>query len=456
MTNLRDGLEHIAEGATPPAIDHSLWERGRRLRRRDRLGAAAAALSVAVLVGGLASFLVATPQSPSPADGSAADGALPSQIFEVPDHLESEGRDGLRIDRAAIAFHSGGGTVLVSAIDGNYHRVDPLPHANDSSRLLRLSPDGTQLAYVFVSPSQEDPDQFMAGVALVDLETGDIDEVAAVGGSGNAVDISSLSWSANSRWLAWSGYDTVSWDDAGPVTDTTGALGAIDTGSLAQSTTSATPGAAGVSDTGVVTLIGRRTQIIYSPATSEQTRVPFPADTDVFAGGAVSDRATTSPDGSITAVGLAISAQEAPFVTDDAKVLQRGFATDLYPQGGRSTPLGWAAPSLLVAMVESRAGSGAYDLDSPALTLFTSPDRPEDEWTYRYLVRDLPDLSEVSVAVDLIPDLDGTSSQRLTQDFPEPDFPMSPGPLSLLIGLGVAAALSVLYGLRWLWRRFLR
>ena len=42
----------------------------------------------------------------------------------------------------------------------------------------------------------------------------------------------------------------------------------------------------------------------------------------------------------------------------------------------------------------------------------TSPDRPESEWTYRILLRDLPDALSLSLAVDLIPDLDGTSAQE--------------------------------------------
>jgi hypothetical protein len=60
--------------------------------------------------------------------------------------------------------------------------------------------------------------------------------------------------------------------------------------------------------------------------------------------------------------------------------------------------------------------------------------------------------ASLSVAVDLIPDLDGTSNQQLTHDFGEPDWPAERD-ISWLIGLGVAGALSVLLGLRWVWRR---
>jgi hypothetical protein len=53
--------------------------------------------------------------------------------------------------------------------------------------------------------------------------------------------------------------------------------------------------------------------------------------------------------------------------------------------------------------------------------------------------------------VDLVPDLDGTSSQQLTHDFDVPGADQRD--ISWIIGLGVAAAIGVLMGLRRLWRR---
>jgi hypothetical protein len=65
----------------------------------------------------------------------------------------------------------------------------------------------------------------------------------------------------------------------------------------------------------------------------------------------------------------------------------------------------------------------------------------------------------LSIAVDLIPDLDGASSQELTHDFERSGNPVD-NPLafvgieiSILLGLGVATAIAVLMALRWLWRR---
>ena len=62
---------------------------------------------------------------------------------------------------------------------------------------------------------------------------------------------------------------------------------------------------------------------------------------------------------------------------------------------------------------------------------------------------DLALAGSLSLAVDLVPDLDGTSSQQLTYDFPAP----AERDISWIIGLGVAAAIAVLMALRWLWRR---
>ena len=77
----------------------------------------------------------------------------------------------------------------------------------------------------------------------------------------------------------------------------------------------------------------------------------------------------------------------------------------------------------------------------------TSPDRPESEWTWRILVRDLPDTESLSIAADLVPDLDGTSSQELTHDFTAPVdagggwLPWTIGGAAVVLVLGGALAL---------------
>jgi hypothetical protein len=290
----------------------------------------------------------------------------------------------------------------------------------------------------------------LAGVAVIDLESGQVSRTPAINGRGTTVDITSIGWSADSRWVAWSGQDVVSWGDMGPVADTTGTLGVIDTEQGSQTTARATPGAVGVSDDGTVVLVARHTQVTLDARTSELRTVRLPADEDVFARGEVSDRAVTSADGTLTAVATTVTTPAVPFVRRDGRVLHRGLAEDLYPQGARVTPLGWASPSLVVAMAEPRPGSDAYGGNAASLVLLTSPDRPEETWTYRYLVRDLPDLAEVSVAVDLVPDLDGTSSQPMTHDFGSAEVGLPDGVRwggTALAGLGVLLAAYVV------WRR---
>jgi hypothetical protein len=451
VSRLSEALEELAHDAPRPVSHPELWGHGRRLRRRDRVVSSALVLVMVLLVGGLATLVVGPPARVAPADEVVPDGAIPSRIEDA-DMLDLEPADDLAVGRSSLAFVSSEAlTVVVSATDGSYHRFEPPDR--DGARTMRLSPDGTHLAYVYRVRPQGRTDM-LAGVAVVDLESGEVERWAAVNGGGTTVDIGSIGWSPDGRWVAWSGIDVVSWDDRGPVADTTGTMGAIDTEQGLQSTSRATPGPVGVSDDGVVVLVNRRERVTLDATTSERTRTPLgragPGSDDVFAGGEVSDRLVTSADGSLTAVGLRLTDRSAPFVARDGEILQRELAPDLYPGGGRVTPLGWAAPSLLMAMVEPVPGSGAYGGNAASLVLMTSPDRPESGWTYRFVVRDLPDLAEVSVAVDLVPDLDGTSSQALTRDFGSQDAGLPDG---VRWGGTALFALGVLLAAYTLWRR---
>ena len=182
--------------------------------------------------------------------------------------------------------------------------------------------------------------------------------------------------------------------------------------------------------------------------------LPVDAEQEILDPSAV--RGIPSPTGQLTAVASTEARGAAPFVERGGRSLDRALPTDLYPQGATVRPLGWTEDHLVVAQVDGPSGS--Y-VEGQHLVLLTSPDVPESAWTYRILARDIPqDRTPLSLAVDLVPDLDGTSSQELTHDFGDvsgADGPLRPYgiELSLFIGLGVAAAVAVLLALRWLWRR---
>lgn len=158
-----------------------------------------------------------------------------------------------------------------------------------------------------------------------------------------------------------------------------------------------------------------------------------------------------SPDGDLIAVASDGTVDAMPFLRRLGRPVDRALPQNLYPDGASLRPLGWTQPHLVLADVEGPAGS---HVEGRHLALLTSPDRPASEWTYRIVMRGVPDVASLSIAADLVPDLDGTSSQQLTHDFGD-TVDGEQRDISWLIGLGVAAAIALLMGLTWLWRRFL-
>ncbi len=162
-------------------------------------------------------------------------------------------------------------------------------------------------------------------------------------------------------------------------------------------------------------------------------------------------RGIPSPSGDLVAVTSPETVTAARFLRASDRPVDRSLPTDLYPAGASIAPLGWAAPHLVLAELDAPAGS--Y-VEGHHLVLLTSPDRPESEWTLRIVARDIPQNgASLSVAVDLIPDLDGTSSQELTHDFGESSVGAS-GWVSQVYALaGVLAVLSGLFFLATMGRR---
>lgn len=477
--SLHDELQRLADTAPRPYVDPTVWDRGRALRRRDRVVTSAVVLVMVLIVGGVASFVVGPPRAIAPADQPVPEGAIPSRIYtKVPDDLikgpdptygevswaDEVAEHDLAIGRASAAFAAQGATgslpVVVGASDGTYHYLD-LPGwlgagtLNDTSGPsgLALSPDGTQLAYAWWDPTAPLDAPMPAGVRVVDLASGEIRTITLDGSNG--VRVRALSWSPDSRWLAWAGEEMASWTPF----STGGALqvgGRIRPGSRTSETVPEPPnGQAGVGVTSSGTVVFVGTNAGRRVVTWDGTTSNFRTDADL-----TPERvATASPDGRSVAIGSWKASTDALFVaTETGAVTPRELARglDLYPDGAFVQPLGWATPDLVLSMVNPADGSEDISFGNSELVVMTPPSRPAAEWTYRVIGSvdgdTLTSRLSLSVAVDLIPDLDGTSSQQLTHDFEPPDW-AQPRDISWLIGLGVAGALSVLYGLRWLWRR---
>ena len=166
-------------------------------------------------------------------------------------------------------------------------------------------------------------------------------------------------------------------------------------------------------------------------------------------------RGIPSPSGQVTAIASEGTGDAAPFLRRRGRPVSRALPSDLYPEGASVRPLGWATDHLVVAELDAPRGS--Y-VEGRHLVLFTSPDLPESAWTFRVLARDVPQSDTgLSVAADLVPDLDGTSFQPLTHDFDIPIDQRVPGLIALPAAVAVTAAVGLLIGLligaRLLWLR---
>lgn len=400
-TDLREELDALARTQTF-SPDPSAWDRGRRARRRSRVAAGAATVAVVAVVAG-ASALAVRPSGIGPAGDVVREGAIPSRIAEPDGPVVTD----LAIGQASVAYVAPDGSpVLVDATTGEAHAVElpdfPVPGALDAGAEYRrgpwlaLSPDGRRLAYPTTSGFEREEGQIVNQTSWYRV-------VDLTTGESDLVDLPPYGGTPIA----------MSWTTDGEI---------------------------------AVDVFGRPTR---------QTSATNPPPTISWTIDPVTGDSSSAPLTGVTAPGKGISA---PFPTDDTAVRAVPFETatgtdpdralpaDLYPDGAVVTPVGWADNSLLVAQVDDD------------LALMTSPDRPESEWTYRILLRDVPDVQSVSLAVDLIPDLTGDPEQELTHDFDAADEPPAPFGIepSLFIGLGVAAAIAVLMALRWLWRRLLR
>jgi hypothetical protein len=451
--DLRTTLRRIADSTEPLPVPGDLWQRAQSARRA-RVLAVAATLAVLVSLGGVATLWTLPDRAARTASSQLGQGgAIPSRI-EDPDGLRAT--DDLAVGRASVAFiGKSSDVVVVTAVDGRYHAL-ALPEAPLTGP-VRLSPDGTMLAYAYQLPSQVRDDALESGSAIVDLVSGAVRRIPAIDSTfGAPVAVSTFGWSADSSQLAWWGRTLRASSDAAGERGTHGAIGLVNARTGDQTAqrgagSGARTAAISVNDSGWLTLVTekRAEGWVLEPDYDGGGGSSGPLASDL-PGGDPGTTASRQPTGVLTVVGATRPTGAVPFVTERGEVLERRLDRELYPTGATQvTPLGWATDSLVLAEVDGPTGS--Y-VEGRHLALLTSPDRPRSEWTYRLVMRQVPDVAQLSVAVDLVPDLDGTSSQQLTHDFGDVSA-SDRRDISWIIGLGVAAAISLLGGSRWLWRR---
>lgn len=429
---LRTTLQRVAESAEPIPVADDLWQRGQAARRRGQALVTAAVLAIIVSVTWSAVLLGSDEarEARTASTDIAPGGAIPSRIEDIPSDLEVT--TDLDVGRGSAAFISSttSDPVVITATDGVPHRL-PLPGwvANGLelgdvrvNQSLALSPDGEQLAW-----QAADAEDGRATIGVVELATGNL-ETFALGIDGARLRLREMSWSPDSKWLAWIA-------DASPSTY----VGHLDPGPSAEIgyvAISANVADVAVSNDGALVFSRNFRGFFRTDGTDEPERISDAAD--VGAG-------RFSPDGRLLALRSGPSDASSTLRLSDGAVLTHPFPDGTF-DSAVVRPLGWMDGRLQVLFVqEALGGDGA---DSGELVV-TTPE-VDDTSTWRRSVGSVAagPSATLSLAVDLLPDLDGTSSQELTHNFPAP----AERDVSWIIGLGVAAAIAVLLALRRLGR----
>ncbi|WP_457188964.1 hypothetical protein [Nocardioides sp. P5_E3] len=419
-TDLREELDALARTQTF-SPDPSAWDRGRRARRRARVAAGMAAVAVVAVAAGAGALALQPDREARTASSEVIEGgAIPSRIEDIPADLEPT--TDLAVGRGAAAFISPSQRVpvVVTAADGVAHRLD-LPGWSEDGQALALSPDGMNLAW------QQTGDGG-ATIGVLELTTGKqrSDEVHPAGD----LALRELTWSPDSEWLGWLGdADGGAYVGRLPVPGADLDLRKRVEGNV---TSLAIGNAADV-------VLGRANGGLYRLAVGEPELIT--RATGVGPG-------LYSPDARFVALRSGPSDASSTLRLSDGAVLTHPFPDGTF-DSAVVRPLGWMDERLQVLFVqEARGGDGA---DSGELVVTTPEVDDTSTWRRSVGVVEAGPATTLSLAVDLVPDLDGTSSQELTHDFPAP----AERDVSWMIGLGVAAAIGVLLAIRWLWRRLL-
>lgn len=460
---LRDELLRVGETAPPAAVPGDLWARGRRARRRDRVVAGGAVLSVLLVLGGVGWVLGGPRDHAAPPTAPGATelaGAVPSTIHGVPERLAVSREEigtrwspevaetQLAIGRGAVAFATGTFAlpVVVTAHDGALHPLD-LPGwygasvagaMLDRQQALALSPDGRKLAWGWVEFRDVGA---ISGIKVADLKSGTIRtvEIGGVGKRSKAAAPQTIVWSPDSRWIAWRGFAARKW-----AADRFSS-GSLVGGRIAPQAETSTP-------LPVTRASNESLAIDSNGVTSIASGLKWHVGNRIWPDlplEGLSLRGAFRPSGRIIAIGsdypeagaVATFLDSASGPGDDP-ILQRPLAKDLdlYPGGAGFEPFGWIDDDLVVGLV--RPGeSDDPSYGPPHIVVMSAPTVPEQKWTYRVVARFAEDafpLNSVSVAVDLM------TLDQPTRDFPAPEWPWSDERKVAVYGGGVVAVLAVL------------
>jgi hypothetical protein len=419
--DLRTRMHHVADEVTPLPVADDLWRRGQAARHRGQALVVAAVLMVLASVGGGVALWSPSDREARTASAEVPEGAIPRVIADVPDDLEAT--SDLAVGRASAAFvSSSGDVVVVTANDGVPHRL-ALGGRDPAWISVALSPDGRTLAF-------QQGNDGGTRVAQLDLTTGRTKTLIVH--AGDLLKLDDLSWSPRGDWLGW-----------------------------AASAMNGLPAFAGQ-----VRPSGEESRRIAPPANVVSVAV---ADDGTSALGRVSGGALLWPPGreldrlsrvpgnpaAFSHDGRHLALRSSPglasYTLDTAsrEVLEHPFPDGTFGEAV-VRPLGWLDDRLQLLLVQEITGTRAE------LVVTTPEVDATSTWRSVGSVATTGVANSLSVAVDLVPDLDGTSSQELTHDFgdtvADPPAPLGIE-LSLFIGLAVAAAIAALLGLRLLWRR---
>ena len=222
---LREELERIAAAAPVADVPAGTWARAQRARRRDRVATLAAVAAAVAVVAGLVTWLPGRSAPPVAAGAPTARAGVPAYVWSVPERLTMQRSDGswssdrvetdLAVGRGAVAYVTHLGLPVV--VGAGERRLPPARPPRDPRRLaagLRAgsgwrSPGRSAAGVRLGRQGHRDAAPMPSGVRVVDLETGDDPHDRLVGGEG--VEVDTIGWSPDSRWLAWRGRVKRSW-----------------------------------------------------------------------------------------------------------------------------------------------------------------------------------------------------------------------------------------------------